>query len=177
MAAHLSRSFARLMSTATTSASAAKSQATVYPFSKTALITLPPPNHVTTKLLNGKGLMEHIRKTLATPEKQAIIDKLFSRKSPHQLRPGSIVTVIQDQAPTQFTGVLIAVRRRGQDTSFRLRNIIQRTGVELQFFANSPNLKEIKLIRKPPGGRMRRAKLFYLRDAPDKMSMLAGGKK
>jgi large subunit ribosomal protein L19 len=87
------------------------------------------------------------------------------------------VTVLQDQAPTQFTGVLIAVRRRGQDTSFRLRNVIQRTGVEMQFFANSPSLKEIKVVRTPPGGRMRRAKLFYLRDSPDKMSMLAGGKK
>jgi large subunit ribosomal protein L19 len=47
----------------------------------------------------------------------------------------------------------------------------------MQFFVNSPSLKEIKLVRPPPGGRMRRAKLFYLRDAPDKMSMLAGGKR
>ena len=94
--------------------------------------------------------MEHIRKTIPTPEKRALIDKFFSRKSREQLQPGSIVSVIQDQAPTQFTGVLMAIRRRGQDTSFRLRNIIQRTGVEMQFFANSPSLKEIKLVRAPP---------------------------
>jgi large subunit ribosomal protein L19 len=47
----------------------------------------------------------------------------------------------------------------------------------MQFFVNSPHLKEIKVLQKPPKGRMRRAKLYYLRDAPDKMSMLAGNKK
>ncbi|KAH6914835.1 hypothetical protein BKA70DRAFT_1510445 [Coprinopsis sp. MPI-PUGE-AT-0042] len=177
MASRIATRFTRLMSTSATNKAAATPAS--YPFSKTAL-TPPPttPNPVPNEsLLKGKGLMDHLRKTLPTPEKQALINKFFSRRSPDQLRPGSIVTVLQDQAPTQFTGVLIAVRRRGQDTSFRLRNVIQRTGVEMQFFANSPSLKEIKVVRTPPGGRMRRAKLFYLRDSPDKMSMLAGGKR
>ncbi|EFI27661.1 hypothetical protein CC1G_14586 [Coprinopsis cinerea okayama7 len=173
MASSIARSLARLMSTT----APRSSTATAYPFSKTALVPPPPPDHVTPKLLQGKGIMEHVRKTIPTPEKRALLDKFFSRKSPDQLLPGSIVTVLQDQAPTQFTGVLIAIRRRGQDTSFRLRNVIQRTGVEMQFFVNSPSLKEIKLVRPPPGGRMRRAKLFYLRDSPDKMSRIAGGKK
>ncbi|RXW25208.1 hypothetical protein EST38_g674 [Candolleomyces aberdarensis] len=155
----------------------ATAQPAAYPFSKTALTPPLPKQPISPGLRQGKGLVEYLHKTLPTPEKKALLQKFFSRRSNKQLQPGSIVTVLQDQAPTQFTGVLIAMRRRGQATSFRLRNVLQRTGVEMQFFVNSPSLKEIKLVRPPPGGRMRRAKLFYLRDAPDKMSMLAGGKK
>lgn len=167
--------FKRLFSSTTRSAA----EGAAYPFSKTALIPPPPAvaNTDVERLRQGKRLMEFVHKTLSPPEKQSFVQKFFSRRSKDVLQPGSIVTVLQDQAPTQFTGVLIAIRRRGQATSFRLRNILQRTGVEMQFFANSPSLKEIKVVRPPPKGRMRRAKLFYLRDAPDKMSALAGGKK
>jgi large subunit ribosomal protein L19 len=120
--------------------------------------------------------MEYLHKTLPTPEKQAMLADLFSRRSPNQLMPGSVVTVTLDHAPTGFTGVLIAIRRRGMATSFVLRNIVQRTGVEMHFFVSSPHLKTISVERRPPKGRMRRAKLFYLRTAADKMSMLAGGR-
>jgi large subunit ribosomal protein L19 len=47
----------------------------------------------------------------------------------------------------------------------------------MQLYVNSPHLKAIKVLQKPPGGRMRRAKLFYLRDSPEKMSALVSGKK
>jgi large subunit ribosomal protein L19 len=46
----------------------------------------------------------------------------------------------------------------------------------MQFFPNAPGIREVKVIRPPPKGRMRRAKLYYLRDSPEKMSLLAGGK-
>lgn len=166
----------RLMSTSTMQRAASKSQQP-YPFSSTALT--PDVHHrpPTPSLRQGKGLMEYLQQTLPTAEKREMLSKLFDRNSPGRLLPGSIVTVLSEQAPTSFTGVLLAIRRRGQDTSFRVRNIIQRTGVEMQFFPNSPGLKEIKVIRKAPKGRMRRAKLFYLRDSPEKMSMIAGGKK
>ncbi|KAK7061530.1 Polyadenylate-binding protein 2 [Favolaschia claudopus] len=151
--------------------------AKTYPFSKTAAI-LPEPYVAPSDALKlGKGLMPHLAKTLPTPEKQQMLRQLFSRQSRNQLYPGSIITVTVDHAPTTFTGVLLAIRRRGPDTSFVVRNIIQRTGVEMQFFVNSPHLKQIKLLQKPPKRRMRRAKLFYLRDSPEKMSSLAGNKK
>jgi large subunit ribosomal protein L19 len=121
--------------------------------------------------------MEYLHKTLPTPEKRRMLQDLFSRRSPNQLMPGSVVTVTLEHAPNAFTGVLMSIRRRGVDTSFVLRNIVQRTGVEMQFFVNSPHLKDIKVEQKPPKGRMRRAKLFYLRTSPDKMSMLAAGRK
>jgi large subunit ribosomal protein L19 len=159
------------------SSSAARAEAVTYPFSKTALTPPPPAVAPPARASVGKGLMEYLHKTIPTPEKQKMLTELFSRRSPAHLMPGSVLTVTLDHAPTSFTGVLISIRRRGIDTSFVLRNIVQRTGVEMQFFVNSPHLKEIKLVQKPPKGRMRRAKLFYLRTSPDKMSMLAAGRR
>ncbi|KAF9449899.1 hypothetical protein P691DRAFT_811458 [Macrolepiota fuliginosa MF-IS2] len=165
------RPAARLFST-----SVARAEATTYPFSKTALVPPPPTQAPPPRANVGKGLMEYLHKTIPTPEKQKMLTELFSRRSPTQLMPGSVVTVALDHAPTSFTGVLMSIRRRGIDTSFVLRNIVQRTGVEMQFFVNSPHVKSITLVQKPPKGRMRRAKLFYLRTSPDKMSMLAAGR-
>jgi len=163
------RGTARLISTA--------SKTQPYPFSKTALILPTSYAKPVKPLREGVGLMQYLHKTLPTPDKQKILRSLFSRHSPTRLYPGSIVTVTLEHSPTTFTGVLLAIRRRGPDTSFLVRNIIQRTGVEMQFFVSSPHLKDIKVVQKPPKGRMRRAKLFYLRDSPEKMSMIAGNKK
>jgi large subunit ribosomal protein L19 len=152
-----------------------------YPFSNVAILPPQPTAPVTPSLRKGKGIMEYIHKTLPTPEKQALISTLFSRRHPNRLLPGSVLTVALAHAPTSFSGVLLSIRRRGPDTSFVLRNIVQRTGVEMQFFVNSPHLKEIKVIQRAGGGggkegrRMRRAKLFYLRDSPDKMSEISAG--
>ncbi|KAK0206289.1 hypothetical protein DFS33DRAFT_1452391 [Desarmillaria ectypa] len=156
---------------------AAKTEAKAYPFSKTAIVHPEPSSHIPNALREGKGLMPYLFKNLPPLDKQKMLRILFSRRSPSQLKPGSILTVTMDHAPSVFTGVLLSIRRRGPDTSIVLRNILQRTGVDMQIFVNSPHVKEIKVVRKPPRGRMRRAKLFYLRDAPDKMSMIAGAKK
>ena len=154
--------------------------ATPYPFSSIAKIVpnpiTPPPNGVS----QGKGLMSYLYKNLPPPDKQQILSTLFSRRHPQQLLPGSVLTVTSSQAPTTFTGVLLSIRRRGPDTSFVLRNIINRTGVEMQFFVGSPHLQSISVLQRAGGGpkegrRMRRAKLFYLRDSPDKMSAISSG--
>ncbi|KAL0580768.1 hypothetical protein V5O48_001233 [Marasmius crinis-equi] len=158
-------------------ATAATATPKPYPFSKTAIVHAEPRRPSPEPLLKGKGLMPYLSKSLPTPEKQTLLNELFSRHSPNALRPGSVVTVNMEYAPFQFTGVILAIRRRGPATSFVLRNVIQRTGVEMQIFVNSPLVKSIKLLQKPPKGRMRRAKLFYLRDSPEKMSELASGRK
>ena len=168
----VTKSLARSASTATTKP---------YPFSNVAILPPQPKTPVTPSLRKGKGVMEYIYKTLPAPEKQALITTLFSRRHPSRLLPGSVLTVTLAHAPTSFSGVLLGIRRRGPDTSFVLRNVVQRTGVEMQFFVNSPHLKEIKVVQRAGGGggkegrRMRRAKLFYLRDSPDKMSEISAG--
>ncbi|KAF4602298.1 hypothetical protein EYR40_005503 [Pleurotus pulmonarius] len=148
-----------------------------YAFSKTAIIHPEPFTAPPKALQEGKGLMAYLQKSLPTQDKQRLLRTYFSRTSPSRLQPGSIITVTMEHAPTSFTGVLLGIRRRGVDTSFLLRNIIQRTGVEMQVFVNSPHLKDIRVVQTPPKGRMRRAKLFYLRDSPEKMSTLASNKR
>jgi large subunit ribosomal protein L19 len=153
----------------------------LYPFSKVAII--PPKQHIsnTKSLLKGKGLMAHLQKSLLSPEKQNLISTLFSRRHPNRLRVGSVLTVHLAHAPAIFSGVLLSIRRRGPDTSFLLRNVVQGVGVEMQFFVNSPHVKEIKVVRMAggtgpkTGKRMRRAKLFYLRDSPEKMTAISAG--
>ena len=152
-----------------------------YPFSNVAILPPEPTIPVTPSLRKGKGTMAYITKTLPSPEKQALISTLFSRRHPNRLKPGSVLKVTLTHAPTSFSGVLLSISRRGPDTSFVLRNVVLRTGVEMKFFVNSPHLKEIEVIQGAgrgggkKGRRMRRAKLFYLRDSPDKMSEISAG--
>lgn len=166
------RSLARLLSS-----SAAP---TGYLFSSAALLPppLPIPSSQRDALRKGKGLMTFLRQALPEPKKREWLATLFSRRHPDRLIPGSVLTVTTEHAPGVFSGVLISTRRRGPDTSFVLRNVVQRTGVEMQFFVNSPHLKDIK-VRQRAGERkatkQRRAKLFFLRDAPDKMTDISSG--
>lgn len=170
MFSNVARWATRRMSTAASS----------YPFSKTVTLS-EPVVPITDGLKKGKGLMEHVRKTLISPEKKRMVEVLFSRRHKDRLLPGSVLTVFLQQPPFSFSGVLIAMRRRGPDTSFVLRNVVQKTGVEMQFFVNSPDVKRIEVIQHAGGGggregrRMRRAKLFYLRDQPEKMTSISAG--
>ncbi|KAF8528867.1 hypothetical protein BU17DRAFT_37724 [Hysterangium stoloniferum] len=165
--------FRRLLSTAVS---------TTYPFSSNAILPPAPIPNPTPSLLKGKGLMAQLYKTLPSAGTQKLLVTLFSRRHPGRLLPGSILTVTSTHAPTTFTGVLLAIRRRGPGTSFVLRNVIQRTGVEMRFFVGSPHLKDIQVVQKASRGAgrsgrggLRRAKLFYLRDSPEKMSQISAG--
>jgi len=60
-----------------------------------------------------------------------------------------------------FTGVVIARKGSGIKESFTVRRVISGMGVERTFPIHSPRLASIEVVRK---GKVRRAKLFYLRD-------------
>ena len=81
-------------------------------------------------------------------------------------RPGDTVDVNvkikegnNSRIPT-FTGVVIARQGSGLRETFLVRKISFGTGVERRFPLHSPSIDSIKLVRK---GRVRRAKLYYLR--------------
>ncbi|KIK48793.1 hypothetical protein CY34DRAFT_71484 [Suillus luteus UH-Slu-Lm8-n1] len=161
------------------------SNTVAYPFSKAAILPPPPaiPAAQMEALRQGKGIMAYLQKSLPHPAKQKWLATWFARRHPDRLLPGSVLSVNLEHAPTTFSGVLLSIRRRGPDTSFTLRNVIQRTGVEMQFFVNSPHVKDIKILQRAGGGggkegrRQRRAKLFFLRDTPDKMTGISAGVK
>ncbi|KAI5479894.1 50S ribosomal protein l19 [Pseudohyphozyma bogoriensis] len=189
------------------SSSASRSAPTpsAYPYSPVA--RLPPTTPSSPKL--PTSLLRTLNLHLASPNQSpnARFLPLFSRRSPDRLLPGSILTVQSYSSPPtpqnptpglqSFSGVLIAIRRRhaGVDTSFRLRNVLGRTGVELSFKVLSPLVKDIKIVqraetsslggkgkdkkeRKAPALRAeRRAKLYFVRDQPNRLTGVTGAVK
>ncbi len=68
-----------------------------------------------------------------------------------------------------FEGTVIARRGRGLDEMFTVRRIIANEGVERTFPLHSPKIQGIKTVR---SGRVRRCKLYYLRDRVGKARKL-----
>ena len=68
-----------------------------------------------------------------------------------------------------FEGVVIAKRNRGLNSAFTVRKISHGEGVERTFQTYSPLIAEIQLKRR---GKVRRAKLYYLRDLRGKAARI-----
>ncbi len=60
-----------------------------------------------------------------------------------------------------FEGTVIAKKHGGINETFTVRRISYGVGVERTFPANSPKIAAIDVVRR---GKVRRAKLYYLRD-------------
>jgi large subunit ribosomal protein L19 len=76
----------------------------------------------------------------------------------------------------------MGMRRRGVDTSFRLRNVVNRLGVEQVYKVCSPMIKEIKVVRRAVGrkGAVRdlgKAKVNWIRDKPSMLANIAAALK
>ena len=69
-----------------------------------------------------------------------------------------------------YEGVVIARTGGGLQESFTVRKISYGEGVERVFPLYSPNIDSIKLVRR---GKVRRAKLYYLRDRRGKSARIA----
>jgi large subunit ribosomal protein L19 len=69
-----------------------------------------------------------------------------------------------------FEGVCIARRNRGIGSSFTVRKISYGEGVERVFPLYSPQIASIEVVRR---GRVRRAKLYYLRGRTGKAARIA----
>ena len=64
-----------------------------------------------------------------------------------------------------FEGIVIAKRNSGIRETFTVRRVSYGIGVERTFPLHSPKVADIKVVRK---GKVRRAKLYYLRDLTGK---------
>ena len=60
-----------------------------------------------------------------------------------------------------FEGAVIKIQNGGVRENFTVRRLAYGVGVERTFPVNSPSVDKLEIVRK---GRVRRAKLFYLRD-------------
>ena len=68
-----------------------------------------------------------------------------------------------------FEGVVIAKKNRGINSSFTVRKMSSGEGVERVFQTYSPNIANIKVKR---SGKVRRAKLYYLRGRTGKAARI-----
>jgi len=98
------------------------------------------------------------------------------KKDVPDFRPGDTVVVDVkvkegDRVRLQaFEGVVIAIRRRGFNSSFTVRKMSYGEGVERVFQTHSPNVANIKIKRR---GDVRRAKLYYMRERAGKSARIS----
>ena len=68
-----------------------------------------------------------------------------------------------------FEGVVIGIKGGGLRETFRVRKVSYGIGVERIFPLHSPRVDKIEIVKK---GRVRRAKLYYLRDRKGKAAQI-----
>ena len=121
------------------------------------------------------------------------VEEPFLREKPFEFDVGDTVNVgvriteriekrgkVEEKERVQiFVGVVIARKGSGVNESFTVRRIVAGEGVERVFPVNSPRIVGVEVVRR---ARVRRAKLYYLRDRSGKSARLReriipGGKK
>ena len=112
---------------------------------------------------------------IQTLEKEQF-DKLAATKSIPEFGPGDTVIVnvkVVEGERTRvqaYEGVCIARSGRGLNENFTVRKISYGEGVERVFPLHAPMIDSIKIVRR---GKVRRAKLYYLRDRRGKSARIA----
>ncbi|KAH0741572.1 hypothetical protein KY290_034615 [Solanum tuberosum] len=103
--------------------------------------------------------------------KQAIEASDTVRPTP-DIRTGDVVE-IKFEVPENrkrlsiYKGIVISKQNAGIHTTIRIRRIIAGVGVEIVFPVYSPNIKELKVVKHR---KVRRARLYYLRDKLPRLS-------
>ncbi len=107
---------------------------------------------------------------------RANVAKITSKKKMPSFFPGDTIRVgvriVEGKRARiqNFEGVCIAKKNRDINSSFTVRKISFGEGVERTFALYSPIIGSIKVIR---SGKVRRAKLYYLRDREGKSARIA----
>ena len=107
---------------------------------------------------------------------KANVQKITSRRKIPEFFPGDTIRVGvrivegKRERIQNFEGVCIAKKNRDINSSFTVRKISFGEGVERTFALYSPVVGSIKVVR---SGKVRRAKLYYLRERKGKSARIA----
>ncbi|KAK4364481.1 hypothetical protein RND71_015839 [Anisodus tanguticus] len=120
-----------------------------------------PPFKPRTKLGDIMGILN----------KQAIEASDTVRPTP-DIRTGDVVEIKLEVPENRkrlsiYKGIVISKQNAGIHTTIRIRRIIAGIGVEIVFPVYSPNIKELKVVKHR---KVRRARLYYLRDKLPRLS-------
>jgi large subunit ribosomal protein L19 len=100
-----------------------------------------------------------------------------AKKDPPVLRPGETVrvhvkVVEGEKERTQvFEGIVIGMSGTGSRAMFTVRKISYGVGVERIFPIHSPRIDKVEVVSR---GKVRRAKLYFLRERSGKAARLTG---
>ncbi len=104
-----------------------------------------------------------------------LVDSKYTNDHPPQFRVGDTVNVHLEiregdkQRIQVFNGVVIARKGSGTGETFTVRRIVSNEGVERIFLVHSPCIAKVEVVR---SGKVRRAKLYYLRERVGKARKL-----
>ena len=104
-----------------------------------------------------------------------LVDAKYKRTNPPQFRVGDTVNMhinIREgdkQRVQIFNGVVISRKGAGTGETFTVRRIVANEGVERIFLLHSPSIVKVEVVR---SGKVRRAKLYFLRDRVGKSRRL-----
>ena len=108
----------------------------------------------TTKAINVSNLIEEF-------ENEQLKKELPEVYVGDTVKVGVKITEGNKERVQPYEGVVIAKRNGGLNQTITVRRIFQGIGVERVFMLHSPQVASLKVERR---GKVRRAKLFYLRD-------------
>jgi len=108
----------------------------------------------TTKTISVSNLIEEF-------ENQQLKKELPEIYVGDTVKVGVKITEGNKERVQPYEGVVIAKRHGGLNQTITVRRIFQGIGVERVFMLHSPQVASLKVERR---GKVRRAKLFYLRD-------------
>ena len=103
------------------------------------------------------------------------IDQEQMRMDHPEFRPGDTVKVHiriiegSKERVQIFQGVVIKRKRGAMDASYTVRKISHGVGVEKTFALHNPRIEKIELVTR---GRVRRSRLYYLRDRRGKAARI-----
>ncbi len=104
-----------------------------------------------------------------------VVNRKFHRTNQLEFEIGDTVVVTlrivegNKERLQDFEGTVIARRGRGLDEMFTVRRIVANEGVERTFPLHSPRISSIRVAR---SGKVRRCKLYFLRDRVGKARRL-----
>ncbi len=103
------------------------------------------------------------------------VERAFLRTDLPEFRAGDTVRIKvrikegEKERLQLFEGVVIKKRGSGIKTTFTVRKVSYGIGVERVFPLNSPSINSIKVLSR---GKVRRAKLYYIRDLKGKAARI-----